>query len=141
MASSRQTNTKNLDNAVPIAFDAAEAERENLRRINVRRETLKTLADLGLQSYDYGTKIEVYLPGWELELSVDVSDAAVNDVVPRILAQLYERAFEAGRIAERETQADALMAAVPALADRMRKIADEAIIDARWAERNDRDQY
>jgi hypothetical protein len=133
--------SKKSDGAVPVEFDAVEAAQDNIRRINERRDALKTLEGLGMPSYDYGTKLEVHLRNLDVELSVDVSDASANEVVPRVLAQLYETAFEAGRAAERETQADALMAAVPALATRMRKIADEAISDARWAERNDKDSY
>lgn len=137
----RMSKSKKSAGAVPVEFDAVEAAQDNIRRINERRDALKILAGLGMPSYDYGTKIEVYLRNLDVELSVDVSNASADDVVPRVLAQLYEMAFEAGRAAERETQADALMAAVPALATRMRKIADEAISDARWAERNDKDSY
>jgi hypothetical protein len=127
--------------AVPVEFDALVDAQDNIKRVNERRDALKTLAGLGMPTYDYGTKIEVNLHSLDVELSVDVSDVSANEIVPRVLAKLYETAFEAGRAAERETQADALMTAVPALASRMRKIADDAISDARWAERNDRDGY
>ncbi|WP_327210317.1 hypothetical protein [Rhizobium leguminosarum] len=137
----RMLKSKKSDGAVPVEFDAVEAAQDNIRRINERRDALKTLEGLGMPSYDYGTKIEVHLRNLDVELSVDVSDASADEIIPRVLAQLYEVAFEAGRAAERETQADALMTAVPALASRIRKIADEAISDARWAERNDRDSY
>jgi hypothetical protein len=133
--------SKKSDGAVPVEFDAVEAAQDNIRRINERRDALKTLEGLGMPSYDYGTKLEVHLRNLDVELSVDLSDASADEIIPRVLAQLYEAAFEAGRAAERETQADALMTAVPALASRIRKIADEAISDARWAERNDRDSY
>lgn len=117
-----------------------ETREEELRRTAERRDAVQTLRSLGLPVYDYGTNIDLVVPHLDSSLSVGVSKSSTaSDVLLRVVEGIYKAGFEAGQTDERERQADALMAAVPSLADRMRKIAEDAIREAKIEEGRERD--
>lgn len=133
--------TKSMEGAVAAAeVDAAELAHANIRRANKQRETLDALGKLGLTTYDYGGgRVQIYFSHTGDEIFADIGRVESRGILPTLMAAIYEAGVEAGLKQERETQADALMAAVPSLADRMRKIAEEAIRDAKIEERLERD--